>query len=297
MRVLVRLWTPAGELCELTTGAIIGRLRTASLVIDDPRVSEAHALVSLRGGVLQLLALRGRLTVAGEVRNEVTLHEGLLVELAPGLELEVHEVSVPAAIWGLRGDLVGDVPLGGVLSLLDGPKLQAIPRFVPDASAILWFTGSSYRLRNVGAVDRDIALGDAIIVGAHTVHVVALPSEALAPLPTLRVQDDAMRIVARYDTVHIFRNDSPALVLDGVAARLMCELASAGVPMSWRTVARELWREDEEDLALRRRLDSHLARLRKKLRDAGLRADLVRSNGQGHLELFLWPSDVVQDEM
>ena len=54
-RVVVEL---DGDRHVLGVGDLIGRLPSAALVVDDPRVSEAHAIVSLRRAALHLLALR-----------------------------------------------------------------------------------------------------------------------------------------------------------------------------------------------------------------------------------------------
>jgi len=60
MRAFVRLRCTDGSIAELTHGDLIGRLGTAALHFDDARISEAHAMISLRGQELKLLALRGR---------------------------------------------------------------------------------------------------------------------------------------------------------------------------------------------------------------------------------------------
>jgi pSer/pThr/pTyr-binding forkhead associated (FHA) protein len=54
-----------GRVVDLGPGDIIGRLETATLRINEPQLSEAHALVSLRGEQLVLLALRGVVSVGG----------------------------------------------------------------------------------------------------------------------------------------------------------------------------------------------------------------------------------------
>ncbi len=54
----VRLRTHDGVTADVPPGGLIGRLPGAALRLDDPLVSEAHALVSLRGRKLKLLALR-----------------------------------------------------------------------------------------------------------------------------------------------------------------------------------------------------------------------------------------------
>ena len=65
MRPTTRLQLPSGAMVLLGPGDLIGRSPTAALHIDDPRISEAHSMVSLRGSQLKLLALRGRHSVYG----------------------------------------------------------------------------------------------------------------------------------------------------------------------------------------------------------------------------------------
>ncbi len=50
--------------------------------LDDPRISEAHALLSLRGGALHLLSLRRMIAVDGKPVSGVELRRGLVVALA-----------------------------------------------------------------------------------------------------------------------------------------------------------------------------------------------------------------------
>src|SRR5690606_9907840 len=87
MNVSVRfLVSEEPPLCvDVPAGGFIGRSPFATLHLDDPRVSEAHALVSLRHGSLYLLALRRRFAVDGRPADELRLAEGQLIELAPEL--------------------------------------------------------------------------------------------------------------------------------------------------------------------------------------------------------------------
>ena len=73
---------PDGTTAALGHGDVIGRLESAALHLSDPRISEAHAMVSLRGGALKLVALRGRLVVDGAALRDVELVPGLVVQLA-----------------------------------------------------------------------------------------------------------------------------------------------------------------------------------------------------------------------
>ncbi len=78
-------------------------------------------------------------------------------------------------------------------------------------------------------------------------------------------------------------------------ARLLSELVAVDDPLSWTALTVELW-PGEDDVALRRgRLDALLLRIRRRLRAAGLRADLVRTDGAGTVELVRYPNDVVED--
>ena len=69
-----------------------------------------------------------------------------------------------------------------------------------------------------------------------------------------------------------------------------------GVPVAWESIAASVWPDGDDRNALRRRWDVHLGRLRAKLRETGIREDLVRTDGKGNLELVLGPGDTVEDQ-
>jgi hypothetical protein len=104
-----------------------------------------------------------------------------------------------------------------------------------------------------------------------------------------------LTIEARFDTVHIHQNGVPALSLSGISARIISELVAFDGPVYWQTVASEIWRDETEKLLLRRKWDVSVARLRRKLRDAGLPPGLLRSTRTGHAELALELNDTVLD--
>lgn len=66
MHACVHLASADGQIHVLGHGDLIGRLWSAALCLSDPRVSEAHAMVSLREGQLRLLALRGLFAIDGK---------------------------------------------------------------------------------------------------------------------------------------------------------------------------------------------------------------------------------------
>ncbi len=95
----VRFRLPDGTTAEVGEGGLIGRAATAQLRLDDPSVSEAHALVSLRGRELRVLALRGRVLVNDAPVAEATLRARQRVGLGPNVVLVVEEVEAgPAAV-------------------------------------------------------------------------------------------------------------------------------------------------------------------------------------------------------
>jgi hypothetical protein len=93
-----------GTQARLRPGAVLGRT-SLLLPLQDPRISEAHALVSIREQGLSLLALRGTLAVGGKTREQVVLTAGSVIVLAPGFELRV--LQVENATEALAVELLG----------------------------------------------------------------------------------------------------------------------------------------------------------------------------------------------
>lgn len=281
---------------ELVPGDIVGRSWTCALAIDDGRISEAHALVSLRGGDLQLLALRGRFAVDGKPLSELSLAPGQRVELARGLSVEVLEVGVPSHVLALEGDVLARRPLAGVCSLVmaDEPKLVA--GYDPRAAARIWNRGGAWSVQIGSDVAQPLRAGDSIEVSGHAFRAVEIAVASAGPTATVAegALSPELRIVTQYDSVQLQAGDR-TVHLGGISARIICELGAMGGPASWEAVAREIWPRDDDRLSLRRRWDVALTRMRRKLRESRIRSDLVVSNGTGCFELFLQPGDVVED--
>ena len=285
----VTLRTPDGEEHALIHGDVIGRLHTAALHLDDGRVSEAHALVSLRDGGLRLLSLRGVFSVDGRTVDDLKLQAGQRVLLAPGLALEVTEVTLPQAVLGVEGPHLARRVLPAVCSLWPGPRLQT--GWHTDAAAWIWSTGAGWTLRE-GGHDRPLAEGDTW----DTLRFVAVPIGSAGQDRTRQGGvDGPLRIVANYDTVHIHREGRSVVTLAGVLARLVSELVALGGPVSWQALCAELWPELPDPAQARARLDTSLARIRRKLRAMDVRADLLHMDGAGSVELLLRPQDQVED--
>lgn len=297
-RCAVGLHGPDGSLTELCPGDIVGRGWNAGLQVDDPRVSEAHAMVSHRDGALWMLALRRRIAVNGESRTEVELEPGLVIQLADGVQVSVAYVVLPEQVLALEGPDLGTRPLTGVAALRVSPRAELLPRFDESAAVHFWSTGLGMRARAADGAVVEVVPGKTFEVEGRRYVVVTLEGAHTAATPTRAdgAVDAPLRVVCRYDTVHIIRAERPVVVLTGLLARMLSEIATVGRPVGWQGLAESLWPEVDERNQLRRRWDVQLARLRARLRAAGVRGELVSPDGKGNFELVLGAEDVVVDE-
>jgi hypothetical protein len=299
MRPHVHFRTTLGDELSLGHGDLIGRLWSAAWRIDDPRISEAHAAVSLRSDELRLLSLRGRLRVADRVLAEVRLEPGLHVWLADGIGMEVLDVALPAETLGLEAAGLPRMSLRGACSLYAEGQARILPGLQPDAAAWVWGDGEQWSLRDGQGESRPLLLGDQIQLGPALYRVVAMTLGRSGPGQTLVPGASAtpMVVVARFDTVHVYSEGELRAVLDGIPARIVSELVALGGPVRWQLLAEEVWGKELDATTLRNRLDVALVRLRRTLRDGRLRPDLVRMTGTGHIELLLHPLDRVEDAL
>jgi hypothetical protein len=294
-RALVRLRLPDGTVADLGHGDLIGRVWTAALVMDDPRVSEAHAMVSLRGGELWLLSLRRRIAMEGRSLSEVRLEEGQRIELADRLELRVESVQLPAEVLAIEAPGLPRTVLPAVCSLRVRPKLLLSPRYEPDAPCRIWTTGDGWRIEKEGKV-QPLEPGQEWVLEGLRFRSLAMPLGGTAATRLSGGVEPNLRIVAAFDTVQVHRGNEPPLVLGGVMARVLSELVTIGGPVSWEVVAREIWPDEPDTWALRKRWDVTLVRLRARLREARVRTDLVHADGTGQFELLLRDGDRVEDK-
>lgn len=294
MRACVRLRGPDDRWFELVPGDVIGRLASAAMPLDDARVSEAHAMISLREGELRLIALRGLFAVDGHPVSEVSLRPGLEILLAQDLAIEVVEVQLPPSVLGVEGPGLRRQILPGVGSVVAGPRL--VSGFVPDAGAWIWSDGDGWRIRRGGGPPAALRAGDAIGVGE--LKAVEIPIGVAGQAATRRqgAVDAPLRIVARFDTVHLHREGAEVGLLSGLLARIVSELVALGGPVHWSTLAAQLWPKEPDPDVVRSRLDVNLSRLRRRLRELRVRADLVRTDGAGSVEIVTYPHDVVEDQ-
>lgn len=281
---------------DLVPGDVIGRGRAAALPIDDGRISEAHALVSLRGGELKLLALRGRFALAERPCAELVLAVGQSISLAPDLTLEVLDVRLPSLALAVRTSHLRPTTLVGVCSLPSASAERLEPGFRRDAAAQIWNQDADWRIRVGDQPARPLEAGDRVDVAGVTLEALSITLDEAGAHAT---QLDAhtrrnLLIVTNHDTVTIERSDGQLLYLSGISARILSELAAIQGPASWDLLAAEIWTEDYERAELRRKWDVAVARLRKRLRDGGVAPEIVTADGTGNFELVVSSTDRVE---
>ncbi|MEM6292005.1 MAG: hypothetical protein AAGA54_12095 [Myxococcota bacterium] len=284
------------ELHRLVPGDIIGRGPRASLPIEDGRVSEAHGLISLRGGTLKLLALRGRFIYRSRPLAELDLAVGQDIYLAPELKFTVVALELPRQVLAVRTKFMTATVLSGVSRLEQASSDRLLPGYKRGAAAIFWNQDSTWLVTTpddrtqVLQSGADVALGD-VQLEALSVDV----SQANAH--RTHAEDETRRgvfIQTRFNTATIERFDGHMLHLNGVSARIVAELAAVAGPANWLGLAREIWPHEQGRIALRRKWDVSVARLRKKLRDDGISPTLIAADGCGNFELFLSSADRVE---
>jgi hypothetical protein len=285
-----------GPECVILPGEFIGRSRFAALHVDDPAISEAHALVSQRGSTLRLLALRGRFRVHEREVVETELVPGQRVALAPGITMDVSDVELPETVLAIENDAMGMMVVPPVASFTrgtDGPR----PGWKPDADAILWHCNDFLRLRMAGREDRSLRPDDTFAIEGATWRVSRTPLADANLTPTAVAKGDTtpLVLVVRFDTVHVWAGER-VTPIDGMPGRIVSELALIGAPIEWFQVARTIWPSETDEERLRVVWDGALGRLRRRLRATGIRTDLVRMDGGGRVELLLGPNDRIRDE-
>lgn len=297
MSAFVELRAPSGETFIVGPGAIVGRSFAADVKLDDGRVSEAHALVSLRGGEWVLFALRGRLRVGGRDVPRVVLQPGLDIELAAGVSLIVGRVRLPATVLALEGQGVPRQVLTGVVSICVQPQLHVVSGVHPSAETIVFSDGLHWFARGKTGAPRRLRAGEALTSSAGPLQIVELELAAAETPETGPVESTArLKIVSQGPTVQIWRStEATPCVLSGQPAVLLSSLLAHGGPLRWERAAQTLWEEEEADEVVRHRLDVVLGKLRRRLEDAGVRRDLVTSHHNGYLELVLYPGDQAHD--
>ncbi len=280
----------------LGPGDFIGRSEGAALCLDDPRVSEAHAMVSLRDGNLKLIALRGRFRKGKEVLGETVLRPGVVLELARDVHLVCEKVHMPDAVLGLLIDDELEVMLTNTMTLYTSEVTTLKRGYDPHGAAIFWTTGSLWRVQIADQQPRTLKQGQTFTIGQTCVKVIAIPLDRTAQTRTRNSLRSPLHFTCHDAHVEIARVNEPTIRVSGIPGRILLSLLRRQGTASYQEVVSDVWEQDAStDVSLRRRFDTGIRRLRAQLRHAqdNEEEELVQLDGTGVVTLTLSARDKV----
>lgn len=289
---------PSGAAAFLAPGDWIGRGHQAALRVNDARVSEAHAMVSLRGGTLWLLALRGRLQMRGRTLSEVPLNDDTRVELADGLWLCCEGIDLPDEVVGVRVNGGPPQVLNGTTSVFSGPPARLRAGFDVEADAQLWPVGNEWTLSSGADEPRTLEPGTTVRVGAAELTAEWVPlavADQTRTRPTIR---GPVQWIVTADGVRLDKSGHAVHEISGIPGRILSALLLDDGSLHWMQLCSRVWPEDQSRLvSLRNRLDVGLVKVRERLREAGATEVRVAMDGAGHVRLVLPDVDRVEKAM
>lgn len=238
---------PASAVLTAGAGAIVGRGSTREIVLPDPRVSEVHAFVAERRGLV-LLAARGGLWEDGQPVDEVPLRPGRRIDLVAdgSLSIEVVEESTIGEPMALMLDGSRPVALRGdachILPDRDPWLVNELPAGADPLASFLQADGVWQLLRPAGGVDV-VEHGRQWSFGNHKVLVWS-PHPELPPTTLVSSTGAAPRspeLTIRFSAASVaLTRIQPAVLqleLDGKLASLLHELTGCTQPVKWADVA------------------------------------------------------------
>lgn len=281
--------TGEDDLFELEPGDIIGRMELAALSIEDARISEAHAMISLREGELRLLALRGRFRVKQEVCSQIALTDGLEIELAQDIYLKVLEVYLPDHILGLEIPGFTQMALPQTMTLFAQNPPVIRSGYDNSGDAIFWSLDGSHRVTLLHEQrTMQLKAQDHIKIKDLEVEIISIPVNSASRPKTVPFHAAPQQLEILETGVRIVQDDTNSALITGLPGKILATLLLYGPTMTWEQIVEHVWPGDRSlELALRRRFDCSLSRLRSRLQRLGLPAQMVRMSGTGLVTLEL----------
>jgi len=286
----------------LQPGDLIGRSRAAALRLNSPRISEAHAFVSLREGQLKLLALRGRVARSGEPPvTELTLLPGMTIKLARDLKLLVEAVSLPGSLLGLTINGAVTPLLASEYSLLTDPP-TLLTGYRAEAAGHIWSGDERWFLKLPEQPLESLAAGQRLMLGDSSIEVVELPLSELAAARTMgpvyaRPSEPGLRIDSHKERCRVEKPDGSILDITGVMATMLHVMARTHPGhLHWAEVTQQIWFNNnplpaKREQSFRSSFHRTRQRLRARLKESGVREDLFGQAGYGQWRLNLSPDD------
>lgn len=291
----VDLRLPDGRTLRAHPGAILGRLATSAARIDDPRLHEAHALLSHRGEKLWLIALMTRFIVDGRREREVALRPGVRVWLLDDFPVDVERVALPRQLWALeaRGPRAEAWVRLGALNLDEHYTVTPEPGLATGelAHALwhLWSNGVGWTLRAPGRSPVSLTAGKVWEHDGWQLRAVQVDAPASSTPATLvdgqiylpfDVEIEGERVTIRPE-------GQPAFTLTGHSAYILRALSAAGGDgwVDWTSLAEARWRSVRKWEQLANLWYKALSRLRDKLQEHQIDPAWVASDGDRRVRL------------
>jgi len=279
-----------GSHYRLAAGDLLGRSPRSAVPLQDPRVSEAHALVSLRGEGFVLLALRGMVWTGERWGAEVALTEGSRVTLAEGVSFVVRDVQLPHAMLALQGMPDGLLVLNAPLWSLSIAPLRAEVGFDGGAQAWVWSSDGQWWRRSGDAEALPLDIGDRFEVGPHTVEAVGVSVNEGRVTRTVtergRHPPLDIEIGEELTTIRMAGREAHITGRPHDILRHTALLTDDGRSVHWTEVAQRIWRVNPTTHNWYR----NRTRLAATLRDAGLPHELYEMH-QGRVRIRLREED------
>ncbi|HND33582.1 MAG TPA: FHA domain-containing protein, partial [Myxococcota bacterium] len=228
---------------ELQVHSLIGRISRMDLQLNDPRISEVHALVTLKDGSLWLKGLGAPLFVNGKSEPQVRLAQDVEVELArSGIFLRVEKLYLPQQFPTLTlPDQPPQTLAASSYHLTAGMQLAA--GLHPDALLSLWSIGEDWFFRLATGEEGPCEDKKDWSIAGRSVHFGLCVGAKLVKT----IQDDSLprTYVIGSSTVSIKRENRRDVVFDGQQAQLLKLAILHGrnpeTAFKWFDVVEEIW--------------------------------------------------------
>ncbi|MEO0603222.1 MAG: hypothetical protein AAF211_17415 [Myxococcota bacterium] len=277
---------------HLVAGDLLGRSPRSAVPLQDPRVSEAHALVSLRTDGFVLLALRGAVWTGERWGSEVALERGRHVKLAEGVTFRVKDVQLPHALLALLGLTEEPRVLNAPQWSLFAHPLRAEPRFDSSADAWVWASDGLWWRRLEAEEAAPLDIGDRFTLGGRRIEAVGvqLDEGRVSATVTERGRYPALDITIgdELTTVRIAGREVRITGRPHDILRHTALLTRDRESVHWSEVAQRIWKANPTEHNWYR----NRTRLAATLREAGLPHE-IHEVLQGQVRLCLRDEDTL----
>jgi len=308
-RPYVDLRLPDGRCLRAHPGAIIGRLSSAQVRIDHSQLSEVHALLSLRGGELWMIAMRmkiGHHTQNGIKRSHrLKLLPDMKIELIDDFIgsyiVEIIDIRLPDFVYQLRIERkdqlsinrdLGELLSNEYYSIIDADAPRLVSGWKPDGLWQFAINGTGWTVHVAGLDAQDLSAAFSSEVRGWRLSVQKKPvshsgsSNTRVSFSIKQLEDGISVRVSGIERTKLTGNQGRLVGLLLDARRSEEEQQGDAfdpikpIPLDKEVIKQRLWPEQadgsgEEYLKATNSLDQLVHRLHKKLTDCRIDRELI----------------------